>query len=132
MQLNVIRNPDFKLYAAIKMGIAAMKTDRDLAERLYQLAKGIYDQSKHDRYNSFQYYEGLGRFNDIGLRLIALAGLIHKTADVDAFLTIGMHSARRRPPINGLSPSRLWRRQAALTWSLSTRLPMCSPINRHR
>ena len=51
-QLNVIRDADCKLYAEIELGIAALKTDHELAEQLYQLAKGIYDQSKHDQYNS--------------------------------------------------------------------------------
>ncbi len=101
VQLKMIGDSNCKLYAVIEMGIAASKTDRELAEQLYQLAKGIYDQSKHDQYNSLKHYAGLGYFTDIGLRMIAFAGVMHKTADVDAFLSYWHAQCKA-------TPSRQW------------------------
>ena len=88
VQLNMLKNPACKLYAAVEMGMAVANTDPELAEQLYHLAKPIYDQSAHG-YDGIQSIEGLQpprEFDDVSLRIIALAELLHETADVDAML----------------------------------------------
>ena len=83
-QLNVLGDDDCKLYAAVEMGIAVLKTDPALAEQLYLFAKPIYDRSRHGR---GRHIEGLGTTDeDSSLCTLALAALLHKEADLDAML----------------------------------------------
>ncbi len=85
-QLNLLRDPECKLYAAVEVGIAAVQNDPGLAEQLYQIARPIYDRMPHGSLQNVRHIEGLGDFTDISLRTLTLAALLHKTADVDAML----------------------------------------------
>ena len=84
VQLNLLKEPACKLYAAFEMGMAVAKTDPGLAEQLYQIARpltarlGVHNET----------IEWLAMTNDgLVAHSIALAGVLHKTADVDAILT---------------------------------------------
>ena len=83
--LDTIEDDGCRLYAAVELGIAVAKTDPALAESCYRTAKATYDRSDHHR-QEFTIIEGLGWFSDISLRIVALAGVLHKTADLDTML----------------------------------------------
>ena len=117
VQLNLLTNTECKFYAAIELGIAVAPTDQELAERLYLMAKEIYDRPMHDNsiHNKvtnglfiiplkIKIIEGLGSFDDISLRLIALAGVLHKTANVDAMLAPRLAAAKQTNNYNFLGP----------------------------
>ncbi len=87
LELNVLRDPESKLYAAAEVGIAVAKTNSELAERLYQIAKPIFDKAIHGTPQVMEHPEGFGPVTDISLRTVTLAALLHKTTDVDAMLT---------------------------------------------
>ena len=93
VQLNILRNPDCKLYAAVEMGIAVAQADPGLAEQLYLIARPLYDRSAHG--DNWSTIEGLGTFSDISVRIIALAGLLQKTAELDAMLAHLSELAKR-------------------------------------
>ena len=82
-QLQLLRDADCKLYAAVEIGIAVAKTDPGLAEQLYLIAKPLYDKSPHGRE---RHIEGLDTDEDISLRTLTLAALLHKTTELDAML----------------------------------------------
>ncbi len=106
--LNALQNRECKLYAAVEVGMAVANTNPELAERLYQIARPIYDAEMHDLaarrnidqtnftpeqrarvdddYDIYRKIDGLGMVSDIALRTVALAGMLWKTADVDAML----------------------------------------------
>jgi len=86
VQLNLIADPGCKLYAAVEVGAAMAKANPELAEQLYQIARTIYDRTPHGDDIEYRTIKGLGAFNDITLRLFTLAGLLQKTADVEAML----------------------------------------------
>ena len=102
-QLNLLKNTDCKLYASVEMGIAVAKRNPELAGQLYSIAKPIYDKVKHGepRVNT-QKIEGLGTFQDISLRIIALAGLLQKKSEVNAMLALLL--AQGKTPY-GMEPS---------------------------
>ena len=85
--LNLLQNPECKLYAAVEAGITVAPTDPGLAEQLYQIAKPLYDGSAHGDRHGYRTIEGLGAFPDISLRMVALAGLLQKQADLDAMFS---------------------------------------------
>ncbi len=84
VQLNLLGSPAYKLYAAVEMGIAAAKSDPELAEQLYGIAKPLYDRLVHDQID-IKFTEGLGMENCV-VRTLAFAKLLQKTEDVDAML----------------------------------------------
>ncbi len=59
VQLNLLRDPACKLYAAVKVGIAVVKSDPGLAEQLYHVAKPIYEKTKRDDFRDFHNIPGL-------------------------------------------------------------------------
>ncbi len=85
IQLNLLTDANCKLYATVEMGIAVARSDPELAEQLYAIAKPIYDHARHNQ-AGFTNIAGLGLFGDISLCTIALAGQLQKTADVNAML----------------------------------------------
>ncbi len=85
-QLESLQNPVCKLYAAVETGMAVINTNPKLADQLYHMARTIYDSVKHDRIEDFDIIEGLGFSTDMSLCTIALAGMLNKTADLDAML----------------------------------------------
>ncbi len=88
VQLNLLKSPVCKLYAAVELGIAVVKDDPELAEQLYLMAKPIYDSSPYG-YDDARYMAGLlrpGIYQDFSQLTIALAALLHKDEDVDAML----------------------------------------------
>ncbi len=46
-QVNLLHDPDCKLYAAVEIGLAVAQSDPALAEQCYQIAKPLYDGSAH-------------------------------------------------------------------------------------
>ncbi|MGA2501480.1 MAG: carboxypeptidase-like regulatory domain-containing protein, partial [Tepidisphaeraceae bacterium] len=84
-QLNMLKNSDCKLYAAVEIGIAVVKNDPELAAQLYRIAKPLYDKLAHGS-DAQKDIDGLGSFDDISLRTLTLAALLQKSADVDAML----------------------------------------------
>ena len=85
-QLHRFTDPNWKLYAATELGIAAVKTDPALAEQLYALAKPLYDRASHNLYDGFDNFTGCRGSHDITLGTFALAGLLRKQTDVEAIL----------------------------------------------
>ncbi len=81
VQLNTLKDDNYKLYAAVEMGIAVVRSDPELAERLYAIAKTIYDRTTHEPTD----IEGLG-LCDLSLSATALAELLHKTTDLKEML----------------------------------------------
>ena len=87
VQLNMLNAPTCKLYAAVEMGMAVAKSDPDLAEQLYQIAKPLYDKVEHNTAVD-KNIEGLAMSgNDLLVHMMALSGTLQKTADVDVILT---------------------------------------------
>lgn len=83
VQLNLLKASDSKLYAAVAMGMAAAKTEPELAEQLYQIAKQSYDRWAHGSDD----VESLSRLDDLAQFLRAsLPGFVQKSTNLDVLL----------------------------------------------
>ena len=85
-QFNLLKNPDCRFYAAVEVGIAELKTHPEISEQLYAIAKKLSAGLAHDDPRGQRMVPGLGTFQNISLRILALAALLQQTADVDALL----------------------------------------------
>ncbi len=83
----MLKAPDCKLYAAVEIGIAVMKTDPELAEQLYQIAKPLYDRIEaRPKASTGISKDSVSSTISLRTRIITLAALLQKQADVDAML----------------------------------------------